>query len=156
MHILLALMIAAFGAPAPAPGANIYVMRHLNTEPGTRDPDLTAEGARTAAALAGWFRDERPVAIFVTDFRRTRETVAPLATGLGLTPQVYDPGDVPGLVARARAAGGPVLIVGHSNTVGGIVAALGGTSPGELGHDEFGDIWRVAPDGATARARIAD
>jgi broad specificity phosphatase PhoE len=150
---LVTFFIAALAAAA-TPGADVYVMRHLNTSAGQRDPDLLPEGRRAAEALAGWFRENRPAAIFVTDYRRTRETVAPLATRLGLTPILYDTRDVTRLVERVRAVRGPVLIVGHSNTVGGLIAALGGTSPGELGEGEFGDIWHIAPDGTTTRLRI--
>jgi broad specificity phosphatase PhoE len=151
LAILLAL--AAFAAPAAAEDV-VYVMRHLNTPAGQADPDLLPEGQRAAEALAAGFRDERPVAIYVTDYRRTRETAAPLAARLGLTPIVYHPRDTPGLVARIRAGHGPVLVVGHSNTVPEIIAALGGTPPPALGHEDFGDIWRVAPGGATTRMRI--
>jgi broad specificity phosphatase PhoE len=149
----VALLAACAALPAAAQ-SNIYVMRHLNTPAGQADPDLLPEGQRAAEALAAWFRDERPVAIYVTDYKRTRETVAPLAARLGLTPIVYDPRDTAGLIARVRAERGPVLIVGHSNTVPDIVAALGGARPEPLGHEDFGDIWRVAPGGATVRARI--
>ncbi|GAA4825742.1 phosphoglycerate mutase family protein [Sphingosinicella ginsenosidimutans] len=152
---LVTLLLAALAATA-TPSADVYVMRHLNTPPGQRDPDLLPEGRRTAEALARQFQGSPPVAIFVTDYRRTRQTVAPLAARLGLTPMVYDPRDVAGLVERVRAVGGPVLIVGHSNTVGGLIAALGGASPGELGESEFGDIWHIAADGTTTRLRIGD
>ena len=154
---LLLTIFAAIMALAAAPAAaqqNVYVMRHLDTQAGQADPDLLPEGRRAAEALAGWFRDERPVAIYVTDYRRTRQTVAPLAARLGLTPIVYDPRDTLGLVARVRGEHGPVLIVGHSNTVPEIIAALGGERPAPLGHDDFGDVWRVAPGGATTRMRI--
>lgn len=158
MSLLKSLAVAIFiafaaAAPAAAQGA-VYVMRHLNTPAGQADPDLLPEGRRAAEALAGWFHAERPTAIYVTDYKRTRETVAPLAARLGLTPIVYDPRDTPGLVARIRAEHGPVLVVGHSNTVPEIVAALGGTPPPALGHDDFGDIWRIAPGGATTHMRI--
>ena len=156
---LLVIALLAFAGcatmRAPAPPA-AYVMRHLNTPAGERDPDLLPEGRRAAALLVGWFARERarPVAIYVSDYRRTRQTAAPLAASLGLTPTVYDPADTPGLLARVRAAPGPALIVGHSNTVPDIVAGLGGTRPAPLVHEDFGDIWRVGPDGATRRARI--
>ena len=140
---------------APGPPAT-YVMRHLNTSASERDPDLLPEGQRAAALLVGWFQREgaRPVAIYVSDYKRTRQTAAPLAAALGLTPIVYDPADTPGLIARVRAGPGSVLIVGHSNTVPDIIAGLGGTRPAPLVHENFGDIWRIAPDGATARMRI--
>jgi broad specificity phosphatase PhoE len=146
--------LLAFAAMPAAAQSNVYVMRHLNTPAGQADPDLLPEGQHAAEALAGWFGDERPVAIYVTDYKRTRQTVAPLAARLGLTPIVYDPADTPGLIARVRAAHGAVLIVGHSNNVPDIVAALGGERPAALGHEDFGDIWRVAPGGATTRMRI--
>jgi len=154
---LFALTLSALSAcattPAPAPPPT-WVVRHLNTPAGERDPDLTAEGQRAATALATWFRADPPRAIFVSDFRRTRQTAAPLAARLGLTPVVYDPADAPGLIARVRAGPLPALIVGHSNTVPDIVAQLGGARPGPLVHEDFGDIWRIGPDGATERMRI--
>ena len=74
--------------------------------------------------------------------------------GSGSTPIVYDPADTPGLIARVRAGPLPALIVGHSNTVPDIVAALGGERPAPLVHEDFGDIWRVAPDGDRDGCRI--
>jgi broad specificity phosphatase PhoE len=152
VFVLLALAACAT-AREPQPPAT-YVMRHLNTPAGERDPDLTADGQRNAMLLANWFGTERPDAIYVSDFRRTRQTVAPLAARLGLTPLLYDPADTPGLIARVRATPGRVLIVGHSNTVPDIVAALGGTRPAPLVHEDFGDIWRVERDGTTLRGRV--
>lgn len=149
---LFALLACATAGRPTAPAT--YVMRHLNTPAGERDPDLLPEGQRAAAALAAWFGREWPRAIYVSDFRRTRQTAAPLAARLGLTPIVYDPADTPGLVARVRAGPHPALIVGHSNTVPEIVAQLGGTRPAPLVHENFGDIWRVGPDGTTTRMRI--
>ncbi|HYI48207.1 MAG TPA: phosphoglycerate mutase family protein [Allosphingosinicella sp.] len=152
---LLALAGCATLRDAAPPAT--YVMRHLNTPAGERDPDLLPEGQRAAAALVGWFERERarPVAIYVSDYKRTRQTAGPLAERLGLQLILYDPSDTPALIARVRAEPGPVLIVGHSNTVPDIVAALGGTRPAPLVHEDFGDIWIIAPGGATTRRRIA-
>src|SRR4028118_903048 len=93
---------------------------------------------------------ERPAAIYVSSFKRSQQTAAPLAARLGLTPIVYDPPDTPGLVARVRAGPWPVLIVGHSNTVPDIVEQLGGPRPAPLSHPDFGDPWRVGAGGTTA------
>jgi broad specificity phosphatase PhoE len=153
--VIALLALAACATTSGSTGPVTYVMRHLDTPAGERDPDLLPEGQRAAAALATSFGRERVRAIYVSDFRRTRQTAAPLAARLGLTPIVYDPADTPGLVARVRAGPHPALIVGHSNTVPGIVEALGGPRPVALVHADFGDIWRVAPDGATTRLRIA-
>ncbi len=152
---VLALAPGCTTAPAETPRQPaFYVVRHLHTPEGERDPDLTAEGQRQAALLASWFRGRAPAAIYVSDYRRTRQTAAPLAARLGLTPIAYDPADTPGLVARVRAGPLPALIVGHSNTVPDIVAQLGGTRPGPLVHADFGDIWVIGPAGETERLRI--
>ena len=142
-------------APPPPPPPSYYVLRHLNTPAGERDPDLLPEGLRAAEALESWFRSRQVLrAIYVSDYRRTRQTAAPLAARLRLTPIVYDPADTPALVARVRAGPLPALIVGHSNTVSDIVEQLGGTRPGPLVHEDFGDMWLIGPDGATVRVRI--
>ncbi len=152
--LLLALFALAACATPPPPPPSIFVMRHLNTPAGERDPDLLPEGQRAAQALAGWFGPTALRAIYVSDFRRTRQTVAPLAARLRLTPIVYDPADTPGLIARVRAGPQPALIVGHSNTVPDIIEALGGTRPAPLVHADFGDLWRIGPGGLTVRMRI--
>jgi broad specificity phosphatase PhoE len=153
---LIALAALAAGcSTTPEPSGPVYwVMRHLHTPAGERDPDLTAEGQRQAALLPAAIGGERPAAIYVSTFKRTRQSAAPLAARLGLTPIVYDPADTPGLVARVRAGPLPALIVGHSNTVPDIIEQLGGARPAPLVHEDFGDLWRIGPEGTTRR-RIA-
>ena len=154
MTMLAAVLLAACATTPPAPAPAYYVVRHLNTPAGERDPDLLAEGQRVAALLPARLAAHPPRTIFVSDYRRTRQTAAPTAERYGLTVTVYDAADTPGLVARARAAPGPVLIVGHSNTVPDIVEQLGGTRPGPLSHPDFGDLWIITPGRASERVRI--
>jgi phosphohistidine phosphatase SixA len=153
---LLALLpaLAACATTPPPAQPTYFVMRHLHTPQGERDPDLTAQGQAAAARLAQLFTRERPAIIYVSSFKRSQQTAAPLAARLGLTPVIYDPADTPGLVARVRAGPWPVLIVGHSNTVPDIVQQLGGTRPADLTHPDFGDLWRISADGTTVRSRI--
>src|SRR5215218_4885694 len=103
MRILIALMLALLPAAAmaqtqPQPTAHpVYVMRHLNTPAGEPDPDLLPEGRAAAVALADLMETDqfqgarRPVAIYVSDYKRTRQTAAPLAARLALDLTVYDP-----------------------------------------------------------------
>ncbi|WP_423602297.1 phosphoglycerate mutase family protein [Sphingomonas sp. MS122] len=133
--------------------APVYVTRHYDTPAGQPDPDLLPQGKARAEKLAAWFYGRTLKAIYVSDFKRTRQTAAPVAAMLDVPVETYDPKDTPAIVARAKAAGGPVLIVGHSNTVPDIVAQLGGTRPGELKHEDFGDLWTIE-NGASERTRI--
>ncbi len=154
--LLLALLpaLAACATTPPPAQPTYYVMRHLHTPQGERDPDLTAEGQAAAQRLLPMFTRERPAAIYVSSFKRSQQTAAPLAARLGLTPIIYDPADTPGLVARVRAGPFPVLIVGHSNTVPDIVEQLGGPRPAPLTHPDFGDLWRIGGDGTTVKQRV--
>lgn len=146
LAILALLFTAACFPVAPQVplGPSYYVMRHLDTAEG-QDPPLSAEGQRKAALLPGWFAGDPPAAIYVSATRRAQQTAAPLAAALGITPKIYDPADTQGLVRMVAQDNGAVLIIGHSNTVPDIVAALGGTRPAPIAHDRFGDIWHVSP-----------
>lgn len=153
MRNLLLILACLAAAPALAKDPPIYVTRHYDTPAGARDPDLLPPGKARAEALARWFKGKKLKAIYVSDFKRTRQTAAPLATERGITPDVYDPRDTPAIVARARAAKAPVLIVGHSNTVPDIVQQLGGERPADLQHEDFGDVWTVR-GGTSVRDRV--
>jgi len=152
-RLILALLLALVPAVARAAPATVYVVRHLHTPEGERDPDLTAEGRAAAAALPRAFRGRPLAAIYVSAFRRSAQTAAALAAERRIVPTLYDPADTPALVARVRAARGPVLVVGHSNTVPDIVQQLGGTRPAPLAHPDFGDMWTITKAGST-RTRL--
>ncbi|HEX8621836.1 MAG TPA: phosphoglycerate mutase family protein [Allosphingosinicella sp.] len=157
---LAALMLLALAAcqttPEPPRGPSFYVMRHLQKAEG-EDPPLSAEGQVNARKLIGFFAADPPRAIYVSTTRRARETAAPLARKLHAKVRSYDPGDTDGLVARVLAERGPVLVVGHSNTVPDIVERLGGERPAPLAETDFGDIWHLwGTPRRTERLRIGD
>lgn len=131
----------------------IYVMRHLERDAG-RDPDLNAVGVANAERLAMWFRRDPPRAIYVTQFKRARQTAVPLAARLRVTPVSYDANAPEPMLTAVRAARHPVLIVGHSNTVPRLVEALGGPkATGDLADTDYGRIW-VLKRGKVMIARL--
>ena len=156
--ILLALLLSA---PALLPAQTAIVVRHAEKASETeRDPMLSALGEARAAALDSALAGVKVTAIVVTPYHRTRGTAAVVARRHGLTPiEVAVSGGVP---AHARAVAaevakhqGTVLVVGHSNTVGAIVAALGGPADvGDLCDSEYQTLFTVLPGGATVRTRF--
>jgi phosphohistidine phosphatase SixA len=154
---LLILALTACVSRQPAPTIpNIYVMRHLHTPKGMKDPDLTIEGREHADALARWLSHDPPSAIYISTTKRSAQTAAPTARRFGVTPQTYDPANTPDLIGRVLQEKGTVLVVGHSNTVPDIVAGLGGTRPSDLAHEDFGDIWHVqGASRLTTRTRLS-
>jgi phosphohistidine phosphatase SixA len=153
---LLMLALAACQTTAPPPrGPSFYVMRHLQKGEG-QDPALSDDGRANARRLIGFFKADPPRAVYVSTTRRAGETAAPLARKLGLKVRRYDPGDTEGLVAKVLAEKGPVLVVGHSNTVPEIVARLGGERPAPLAETDYGDVWHLwGTPRRTERLRVA-
>lgn len=159
----LALALVAGCAPRPAPVPHslqakamvptIYVIRHMEKAPGD-DPVLSSAGEANAKRLAAALKDKDIDAIFVTDTRRSRMTAAPLAAALGLQPQVYDPKDNAALAAKVANVPGSVLVVGHSNTVPGLVAAFGGAAPAPMDESDYGRLFAIRrSDGTTVESR---
>ena len=107
------------------------------------DPDLSEAGRARAASLAAMLKDAGVSAIFVTEFKRTQQTAAPLAKALGITPTVVPAKDTAGLAARLKKATGNVLVVGHSNTVPEVITAIGVAKPVSVADTEFDNLFIV-------------
>lgn len=137
--LLAAPIDAAAKTRAPAAGV-VYIVRHAEkaADPDkTGDPPLRPEGAARAQALARALGGVRLVGVWCSPYARTRATATPAALAAGLTVGEHDPHDADGLRARVHAAKGPCLVVGHSNTVGKLVAALGGPTLPDLAEGEY-------------------
>lgn len=82
------------------------------------DPDLSAEGRERAIKLMNLAKRYRPNEIFSTNYKRTRQSVEPIATRRKKEIQIYDPARQADLVAKIMASRTKTnLIVGHSNTI---------------------------------------
>lgn len=129
----------------------ILVLRHAEkAEAPAGDPLLSLEGethaAELAALLSGGPAEFRPQGIIVSEFRRTQETVRPLANRLSIPVLVMPSDEIKATVERALEEfhGGRVLIVGHSNTVPEIVRRLSGSAVPPIGEDQYGTLYIVA------------
>ena len=138
----IASIMLGFATVPAAAADTVYVMRHLHKAAG-EDPPLTEEGANLARLLAGQLGGSGIAAVFATKTRRATQTAEPLASFLKLPVTPYDPRDMPSLIAAVAAVRGNVLVVGHSNTVPDIVAALGGIRPEPISDTEYGTIYIV-------------
>lgn len=115
----------------------VILVRHAEKAPGAPamndDPPLTPEGEARAKKLAVMLAKSGITAIYTTPFTRTRNTAAPLATALKLTPIEVKTGPTfaADMAAKLRAepAGSTVLVVGHSNSTPNVMKALGIANP---------------------------
>ena len=69
---------------AAAQKKTIILVRHAETVDASQDPDLSAEGKERAQRLRSIVKNYKPGAIYSTDFKRTRDTVAPMGSGVSL------------------------------------------------------------------------
>ena len=134
--------LGSAGDAQPARGIRtVFIVRHADTapEPGEQDPKLTATGESRAARLAEVLKDEPLSAVFVTRTTRSVQTGTPIADVNGIEPLNYLPTGYEDLKSKvlAIAGGQSCLVVAHSNTVPGIVEALGGRKMEELPEKEF-------------------
>jgi len=128
----LASSVATLTTPAPEPPVSVFLLRHAETEASTqteRDPALSDEGEARARALAKLLAKAGVTHLFSSERERTRATLAPLAEATGIEVQAVPAGDPGAQVEklRALAPGSVAVVAGHSNTIPGLVAALGGT-----------------------------
>jgi broad specificity phosphatase PhoE len=165
---LLALLISwsatgATQAPAADGGgpALVILVRHAEkaTAPAD-DPPLTPRGRMRADALAITLRDAGVTSIITSQWLRTRETAAPIASSLR---PPLKPESVPTISGDTRAhaeavaaavrrhAGEVVLVVGHSNTIPAIITALGGPRLPDICDAAFDDLFILVPQAAAAR-----
>jgi len=133
-------------ALAAEPVTTVYVVRHAEKAAAAgSDPALSAAGEVRAEALAHVLSDTGIDAVFVTKFRRTRQTGEPPAAAAGIAPRRYDAADAAGLAATIRSdhAGDSVLVVGHSNTIDDLTAALGAPGVSELAETHYDRLFVV-------------
>lgn len=154
--VVLVMVGLALGASSPEPRGKglVLLVRHAERAPSpmSDDPPLTDAGRARAERLATLLAAADVRAVFTTRFRRTQETAQPLADRLRLAPIVAS--DPEQLLAELRTRGNEtVLVVGHSDTVPGVIAAFGGPAV-TIGDDAFDDLFVLVPaTGALTRLK---
>ncbi len=133
--------LSAFGQTA------VVVVRHAERADDSTDSPLSAKGEQRAKALAAMLHDVGISAIYVTQFRRTAQTAEPLARNLNVRPVVIRSDDIANvaLTIRTKNPNQFVLVVGHSDTVPGILKAFGYLEPITINPDEFDNLFIIVP-----------
>ena len=154
--LLLLLFLFSLSLPALAQSDEaptvVMVVRHAEKAAGPgSDPPLTEAGQQRAQALVEAASEAGVTAIYSSQFKRTQETVAPLAAHLGLTVttaeisranlETYPKQLAETILAEHR--GETVVVVNHSNTVPLIVEALGGGPVDAISEEEYDHFFVV-------------
>ena len=138
----LLLLVSTSGGRAES---IVVIVRHAEKASGqSDDPSLSEAGRARAEALARILKDSEISAIFTTEFKRTKETAAPTATALKITPIIVPATEVPTLANKLRELHGNALVVAHGNTIPDLIKALGIDVPVSVPENDYNHFFIVA------------
>lgn len=154
MKRVFATVLLALACATAASAQTVFLVRHAERADAgapaagmsgmmAADPDLSASGTARAASLASMLKDAKIAAIYVTEYKRTRQTAEPLARQLGIELTVVPSKDSAALLQKLKSASGNALVVGHSNTVPETIAALGVRDPVTIGESDYDNLFIV-------------
>jgi 2,3-bisphosphoglycerate-dependent phosphoglycerate mutase len=158
---LLLLLGACQVSSAQQEAVTTFILvRHAEKAPdGSEDPPLTATGEQRAKALAKLLSSTPLDAVFSSNYKRTLETARPLAEMNKQEIQLYEPHQEKPLLEdlKKKYAGKTILMVGHSNTIPGVVNMLIGEEKlQELQDSEYDKVFVVSqhPDAKAHLLRL--
>lgn len=136
-----ALSLTTFGS---AMAQTVILVRHAEKVDASADPTLSEAGQRRAMDLAVALSDSDLTHVLTSPLQRTVLTARPAAEAHAITPEAISfeggtPAHILRIAERIRSLpdDAVVLVVGHSNTVPLIAAALGETGPSEMADCEY-------------------
>ena len=160
-HLAALLAIAVTPAALDGQASTVILVRHAEKAAPSADPDLTEAGRARAEELAVVLGHFPLQAVIVSEYRRTRQTADPTAAAHHLIPIVVPArgdanagADAVTAALRRLPAGSAALIVGHSNTLGPIIAALGGPRIPDLCDGEHATLFLLELRGAQQPPRL--
>ena len=145
--VLGAVVVFAYFATFRRPVTTVILIRHAEKiiDPNNNDPDLSPAGQARAQELVRMFGDAGINGIYATQYKRTQQTVKPLADKLGLPINQINSKNTADLLARIRSqnSGQVIFIAGHNTTVPEIIGALGGPKFPAIPETEFDNLYIV-------------
>ncbi len=134
LSIIFVMLLVCEGAAQERQLTTFILIRHAEkVADGSKDPELTEQGQARAQRLANMLKRQPIAAIYSTNFKRTINTVKPLADKLGqsiLPYEAFKDEEIVKMVNQHK--GKTIVVVGHSNNIPWIANTL-------LGTKEFGD-----------------
>ncbi len=144
--IALTLAIMCVSQATQAQTKTIILVRHAEKADATsQDPELSAEGKLRAERLVKVGGKYKPGAFYSTNFKRTRDTLAPLAAKRKQQVAIYDPrkpAELLDLITKSKIK--RHIVAGHSNSVPGLANFIAKKDVFKnLDESEYGVIWII-------------
>jgi phosphohistidine phosphatase SixA len=134
----VAVVLIAMSMPVAAQEI-VYVIRHAEKEPSGADPVLTPAGERRASTWARFLELAGLDAVLTSEAKRSRQTGSIIAGLPRLETRAATGMDGIALadIAQFDYEDSRLLIVGHTETIPGILKGLGVQEPVEVRAEEF-------------------
>jgi broad specificity phosphatase PhoE len=149
IYVAIAIGLAWF-FESQATTTVIFVRHAEKTSTTADDPELSEAGQRRVAELTRQLVDADVIAgidaIYASPYRRARQTAEPLAAQLDIPITSYDPDDNEAVLEDilTNHKGEIILVVGHSNTIPGLIADLGASKRvPPIAENEYDNIYVV-------------
>ncbi len=131
--------------PSVVFAADIWLFRHGEKAQGS-DPELTQAGheraQRIAAIIQAASAADAPLWLYSTDFKRTGQTIAPLAEASGMEVKLYNPRQLAQFANEIGQLQGTVVVAGHSNTTPALLKLLSGIER-QISEDKFDALYHL-------------
>lgn len=131
--------------------STFYFIRHAEKDRSNKaniNPHLTEQGLKRANHWNDYLNDNTFDAVYSTDFNRTRETATPTAEANNLDITIYDASKINSEKLKSDHIGETVLIVGHSNTIPGLVNSfIEKTKYKEIDDSNSSNIYKITIEG---------
>ncbi len=160
LFLLLVSAGAIQSAPAQSRKVTILLVRHAEKADATsQDPELSPEGKQRAERLIKKIGKYRPGAFYSTNFKRTRDTLVPLAAKRKKEIQFYDarkPQELLDQIIQSKTK--RFVISGHSNTIPGLANLITKKELFKnLDESEYTVIWLIRiKDGKITKFELLD
>jgi broad specificity phosphatase PhoE len=142
-----AVIVLAYLGSFSRPATTVILVRHAEKvlDPNNQDPDLTPAGQARAHEIARMFAGAGINAIYATQFKRTQQTVKPLADQTGVPVTILNANQTDELVNQivTNHRGQTIFIAGHNNTVPAIVSALTGENYSLIPESEYDNLYML-------------
>ena len=156
--IALTLAIIFVSQIAMAQTKTIVLVRHAEKADATsQDPELSAEGRQRAERLVNVAGKYKPGGFYSTNFKRTRDTLAPLAAKRKKPVEIYDarkPADLLDTIMKSKYK--RHIVSGHSNTIPGLANFIMKKDVFKnLDEPEYGVMWVIRiKDGQVRKTEV--
>ena len=143
---------------------SVILVRHAEKAPSeTKDPDLAPEGRARALRLATLLGKTAPARLVATEYKRTQQTLAPLAERLQVALEIRGAAQAKDLLRELRDAppGSTTVVATHANVLPLMVRELGGAPlrdldpEGMLAENDYGRVV-VLSVGCSATASVVE